>query len=137
MKALTQAIYAKKSGSDFDTDISGRLYKAQAPDDTDFPYAVYMIPTGYKEKTFSEEYNYPTVQFTLVSNQSSSSEVEDMYTHLIALYDECSLSITGSTLVWMRESNYVGAQREEHTTPTGSQWVWVIHSDFSVLTSLD
>lgn len=137
MKNLTTAIFSKMSGSDFANAIGGRLYKGQAPDDTQFPYAVYRVVTGMPERTFSERYENVTVQFTLVSSASGSTEIEDMFTHLKALYDECALSITGSTLVWMRISNYTGAMREEHTTATGSQFVWVTHCDFEILTSLD
>jgi hypothetical protein len=137
MKALTTAIFGKMSGSDFANDIGGRLYKAQSEDDAAYPYAVYMVVTGMPERTFSERYENVTVQFTLVSAASGSTEIEDMFTHLKALYDECALTISGSTLVWMRLENYTGAMKEEHATLTGSQFVWVIHADFEILTSLN
>jgi len=54
MKKLSEGIYGKLSGSTFASDIGNRFYKSQAPDGTQYPYAVYMMPTDIPEYTFSE-----------------------------------------------------------------------------------
>ena len=58
-----------------------------------------------------------------------------MYKDLKALFDECSMTITSNTLVWMREQNLT-TMSEEITTVDGLQKVehWAV--DFEVLTSL-
>lgn len=136
MKNLTTAIYGKLSGSDFSSDISGRLYKGRAPQGTEYPYAVFFMVTNRPEKTFTEDYEDSVIQFSLFSSASGTTEIENMYTHLKALYDECSLSITGATLVWMKRDNAVFLA-EDHTTPSGTARVWAYHVDYSILESLD
>ena len=136
MKALTTAIYALFSTSTLASLIGGRLYKGQAPEGAEFPYATYGVISIVPERTFCEHYENVMVQFDLFSITSSSSEVEDLYSALDALYDECSLSITGSTLVWMRRVNAI-LMIEDNTTPAGTQKVWAYHVDFEVFTSLN
>lgn len=136
MKALSQAIFSKLSGSLLDTDINGRLYKGQADDGAEFPYAVYQIVSDVPERTFTERFENVLIQFSLFSAASGSTEIEDMFSHLKALYDECSLSITGYTLNWMRMSNAV-QMTDEVTTTNGTQKVWVYHVDFEVMMSLN
>lgn len=136
MKNLTTAIYSKASGSTFLSYISSRLYKGRAPEGTDYPYAVFRVVTDVPEKTFTEDYERVVIQFSLFSITSSTLEVENMLTYLESLYDECSLTITGSTLIWMKRDNVV-FQEEEHTTPTGTSQVHAYHVDYEILESLD
>ena len=123
MKNLTTAIYAKKTGSTFETAINSRLYKVIAPENPTFPYAVFKVIDDTPEHTYSESYENVLIQFSLYSSTSGTTEVEDIFTKLCALYDECSLSITGETLVHMqRQSAYLIS--EEHTTINGLQKIW-------------
>lgn len=135
VKNLTTAIFGKLAGSSLYTDIGGRLYKGRAPEGAEYPYAVYMLVSDVPEKTFTEQYENVIIQFSLFSSASGSTEVEDMYTHLSALYDECAMTITGSTLVWMKRSN-AQLMVEDHTTPAGTAQVWHYAVDFEVLISL-
>ncbi len=136
MKNLTTAIYGRLSGSSFSTAIGGRMYKSQAPENTEFPYAVYRVVTNTPERTFSEDYENTTIQFSLFSIASGTTEIEGMFTNLKTLYDEQSFSITGSTLIWMRRATTV-FNVEDHITPNGTQRVWAYHVDFEIMTSLD
>ena len=143
MKNLATAITTKFTAApggvhnSFYTDIGGRFYRGRAPARTQYPYAVYLLPiSDVPEKTFTEDYENVLIQFSLFSDSSSSSEVEDMFTYLKALYDECSLTITGSTLVWMKRGNATLAD-EEHTTPSGTTKVWAYHIEYEILTSAD
>jgi len=133
MKQLTTAIYGKISGSDFSTAIGGRLYKGRAPQPATYPYAVYFVVSDAPDKTYTESFENVVVQFSLFSTASGTTEIEDIYTYLKALYDECALSITGSTLIWMRRANAV-FQTEDHTTLAGTAQVWAYHVDYDIMT---
>lgn len=136
MKNLTTAIFGKFSGSLLETDIGGRLFKGRAPDGAAYPYAVFLLVSDVPEKTFSEDFENVLVQFSLFSSASSSGEVEDMFTHLKTLYDEQPMTITGSTLVWMKRVNAT-LTVEDHTTPDGTVEVWAYHVDYEIKTSLN
>lgn len=138
MKALTTAILGKMTSStDLYSDIGGRLFKGRAPKGAEYPYVVFMVVSNSPEKTFSEDFERTTVQFSLFSTESGSTQVEDMYTHLKAIYDECAMSVTGSTLVWMNRTNAT-LMVEDHTVPNkGTDQVWHYAVDYEVLTSLN
>jgi hypothetical protein len=136
VKALTTAIYGKLAGSSLAGDIQDRLYKGQGPAGAAFPYAVYFVVSDVPERTFTERYESVLVQFSLFSKASSSSEVEDMFAHLKALYDECAMSITGYTLIWMRMVN-ANLMVEDVETPDGTQQAWHYAVDFEVFMSLN
>lgn len=138
MKNLTTAIVTKASGSAFLSAIGSRLYKGRAEQGAAYPYAVFFMVSNTPELTFSEDYENTIIQFSLFSTTSGTTEIEDIYTHLKALYDECALTITGATLVWMKRDHAVFLA-EDHaiTTSAGTTRVWVYHVDYSILTSLD
>ena len=136
MKNLTTAVYGKASASTFLSYINSRFYKGRAPERTDYPYVVYKVVTNYPEKTFTEDYENTIIQFSLFSSNSSTLEIETIYGYLKSLYDECALTITGSTLIWMKRVT-TAFQPEEHTTPSGTIQVWAYHIDYEVLESLD
>ena len=56
-----------------------------------------------------------------------------MYDYLKTAYDDCSMTITSTTLIWFRRDNamlYV----EDYTTPAGTQKVWHYVVEYTVLT---
>jgi len=136
MKNLTTAIYSKLSGSNLSTAIGSRMYKGRAPHEATYPYVVFFVVTNSPEKTFSEDYENTVLQFSIFSTASGTTEIENIYTYLKALYDECSLSITGATLVWMKR-NYAAFITEEHTTTAGTIQVWAYHVEYSIKENLD
>jgi hypothetical protein len=91
-----------------------------------------MLVSDVPEKTFTEDYERVRVQFSLFSDSSSSSEIEDIFTYLKALYDDCTLSPTGETVIMMQRTGFNGAMKEDHLTPSGNQSVWVIHVDYQI-----
>lgn len=133
MKNLTTAIFGKLAGSLLNTDIGGRLYKGQAPDKAVYPYVVYMLVSDTPDDAFAKKGENALFQFSLFSSASGSTEVEDMYSHLKTLYDDCALSPTGSTLIWMRRMNAT-LMVEDHTTLQGSQKVWHYAVDYEITT---
>lgn len=135
---LSKAIWGELSGSLLAAHISTRMYKGQAPQTVAYPYIVYLIVANSPEKTFAakEEFEDTTIQFSLFSALSSSTEIENMYADLITLYDESTFAVTGSTLVWMFRENAT-LVIEDHTTPSGTQKVWAYHVDYNIRTILD
>jgi hypothetical protein len=107
MQPLIDAISTKLLDSAIYNDVGGRAYYDTADSD-DLPRLVYSIVSGVPDKTFSELYHDVLIQFDLFSALSAGkTQITTMYADLISLMDECSLSITGYTLVWMREANLV------------------------------
>lgn len=132
MKALATAIFEKLSGSLLDSDIGRRLFKGEAPEGAEYPYAVYILVSDVQADTFKSKLEDVIIQFSLFSSNSSTTEIEDMYIHLKTLYDDCSLTLNGSSLVWMvRQSAQL--LREEHTTPSGMIGVWHYAVDYSII----
>lgn len=136
MNNLLTAIYGKLAGSTLTTAIGGRMYLDQAPDKPTFPYVVFFIVSSVPEKTFTEDLSETLIQFSIYSASSSATEISAIYAALKTLYDECSLTITGSSLVWMKETNLV-TMTEDMTTTTGTTTIkhWAV--DFEVKTSLN
>ena len=117
--------------NDFYNDIQGRLFKGRAPEGIQYPYAVYTLIAVSPFRTFTEHFEDPLIQFSLFSSTSSTSEVEDMFTHLKELYDESQFDITENDLIWMR---YANAQLipDAVTTPEGTFDVWHYAVDFEI-----
>lgn len=136
MNNLLTALYGKLAGSALSTAIGGRMYLDQAPGKPTFPYVVFFIVSSVPEKTFTEDLSETLIQFSIYSSSSSATEVSAIYAALKTLYDECSLTITGSSLVWMKETNLV-TMTEDMTTATGTTTLkhWAV--DYEVLTSLN
>jgi hypothetical protein len=102
--------------TDFYTLLQGRLYQDWADDEPQYPYAVYQIVSAPKVQTFSDDYREITIQLSLYSNNPSSAEIKELYFKASVLYDEVSISITGSTLIWIRENNLVTFTEDIPTT---------------------
>jgi hypothetical protein len=116
---LTTGIYAKLAGSALNTSIGGRLYKAYAPEGAIYPYVVFFIVTDIPEYPGGKTIEKYSIQFSLFSSASGSTEVEGILTNLRALYDDCVLTITGNTPIYFIRENFT-ATREEHTTVAGT-----------------
>lgn len=136
MKNLLTAIYTKISTSQLFSDVGGRFYLDEYQGDNPpvFPYIIYQVVSAPKEKTFTEIYTNVLIQFSIFSSSSSVVEITGLYDSLVTLFDECSMSITGYTLVSFKEENLV-TMIEPITTETGESFVrhWAI--DFEVVVS--
>ena len=132
MKDLTTAIYSKASGSSFLNAISGRFYKGRAPEGADYPYTLYRLVSGYPDDVFNGDYENVLFQFSSFSSTSGSTEIEDIFTYLTALYDDCDMTITNETLIYMRRESF-NMFIDEHTTPSGTIQVWAYHVDYRIL----
>lgn len=135
MLNLKKAIYGKLSGSALDAHIAGRLFDTQAPDGSEYPYVVYMIVSNYPEKTFTEDFEVVLIQFSLFSaTPGDSTEVEGMYTDLKTLFDECAMTVTGSSWFYWMKRQSATLMMEEHTTPAGTIQVFHYAVDYEIMT---
>jgi hypothetical protein len=105
MLNLLTAIYGKFAGSALSTYVGGRIYVDRAPANTKLPYVVYFIVSGTPDWTFKERLTDTLIQFSLFSSSKNLTEVTTMYADLKTLFDECTLTITSNTFLYMQETN--------------------------------
>lgn len=133
MKSLSASVFSKCAvGTALHSSIGGRLYKGRAPEAAEYPYVVFSLVSDVPADTFKSNLEDVNIQFSIFSSASSSGEVEDIFNNLKALYDDCSLTISGNTLIWMKREN-AQLMPEEHTVPGGLQDVWHYAVDYSVM----
>ncbi len=134
MKLLTTAIFAKISGDALSTAIGGRLFKGRADQDAEYPYVVFMVVSDVPYKTFGRNYEDVLIQFSIFSATSGSTEIEDIFTHLTTLFDECDLVRSGETTIYMVRTNAT-MWIEDHTLPpphTGTRKAWHYAVDYDL-----
>ncbi len=136
MRNLTEELYAYALAdvvaSGFMTSIGNRFYDTEAPQGAAYPYVVYLIITDIKDWQFVERFEDVSIQFSIFSTTSSSGEAKDIYTKLVALFDEQYLNIGGMVqFLWMWR-NITTLMKEDHTTPTGTVGVWHLAVDFDI-----
>lgn len=131
----TYEIFSEDSGELYDA-VGGRLYKGRAPEGAEYPYIVYQIVSNAPDKTFNEDYEETLIQFSIFSAAAGSTEIEDLYADLIALFDEKEMTISGETLIWMRRQNAVQMIEDHTVSSQGSNpatvKVWAYHVDYAV-----
>ena len=138
MKELIKAIYSKNAGSALDALINGQIYYGSAPPGTRYPYVVFFNVTDLDHLTFTDQFTDFTIQFSAFSALSrDATEIIDIKAAIKALYNEQTLSITGSTLVWFNFENAVGPDKDDSITQDGADGGWSCHLDFDVKTSLN
>lgn len=139
MNNLITALQSKFSGSALSESVGGRIYFELAPPEAGYPRVVFHIISSPKEKTFTEVYRNTLVQVDLFSAMSAGeTQIGQMYADCSALLDECSLTITGSTLVWCKEENLVTLNEDlDEALPDGSSGLFHWCIDFSIYTSLN
>lgn len=141
MKDLFSAIYTKFTAltgglhNAFYTDISGKLYLGIAPQNSTYPYVVYSLVSDVYSWNFSLNGEFETVllQFSIYSESASPLEAENIYTDLIALYDWCSLSISGYTHLYMRRENSNLLWDESTFTAQRSNKIFIKNVDYKIM----
>ena len=139
MKTFYTAIFTKFNAVDgggdhnsFWTDIGGRMFFGEAPENVAWPYCVVSHIASTQRDTFKDKIDDILVQFSIFSSNPSSAEVHDAMTHLKALFDDATLSITGDTLVYFIRG-VEGLERDDIDTPDGLQRGWHYHVDYDAL----
>ena len=133
MKNILTAIYSKFTGSELSSDVGGRIYLDQAPDNCQFPYVVYSVISVTPDDVFAKKGKQSLIQFSLFSANPSAVEITDMHGHLKTLFDDCSMTITSNTLLWMHEVNLT-TMVEDITVGEGVQSVKHWAADYEVVT---
>jgi len=133
MKNLFAAIMTKTSGSSLSTAVGGRIYLDEAPAGCEFPYVVFRVVTGGPDNMFNKKGKDTLIQFSLFSTSKGATEITTMYADLMALFDECVMTITSNNLVLMDFQN-LATMVDEITTPEGTATLkhWAV--DFNIIT---
>ena len=119
MQALFTGIYSKYSGNEALKAVITGFYFTEAPQDAVMPYVVYNLVSNVPDWTYTEDMENSLLQFSIFDNNSSSTTINDIYAKLTALFNWCSLSVTGYSHIYMkREFNIL--TRENDT------WQYVI-----------
>jgi hypothetical protein len=115
--ALYAGIYAQfVADSDLKTALGGdtarRMYNTKAPQDPDYPYAVFQYISGVPDPTFNTDGEITQFQFSIFHKSDDpldSTTIDDVYTKLCACYDDCDLTVTGYSSIAMTRgvSNFV------------------------------
>jgi len=134
MNEFLDAIEATLIDSDLYNAVGGRCF-LDICTSPDFPNVVYSA-FGSPERTFSEHYYNIMIQFSLRSTKSlGKTSINNLYTYLLALFDEKPLTISGYNLIWMRESNMIQSTENPESLPDGSDIIINRTVDFDVLIS--
>lgn len=127
MLNLLTAIKSKFIGSSLSTDVDGRIFYKESPQNSQFPYVVYFIVSDVPDNVFAKDGESVLMQFSLFSSSGGATEIATMYKDLKALLDDCSLTITSNNLVWFKRVNLT-TMVDEITTVDGLQKVdhWAV-----------
>ncbi|MDD5226811.1 MAG: DUF3168 domain-containing protein [Candidatus Omnitrophica bacterium] len=118
---------SKTTGSAISSDVGGRIYLDQAPEGVEFPYVVFQVVSDVPNNVFNKTGENVLIQFSLFSSSEGAAEITDMYADLKTLFDDATLTITGSTCINMARVNTV-TMVEDITTTEGAQAVkhWAV-----------
>jgi len=96
MTALDKAIYDKYNADvALKAALPGGLHADSAPQDTAFPFGVWLWLNNMNELTFNSEGDDASLQFSIFSKSQSVAEVDNAADKLKACFDEATLTITG------------------------------------------
>lgn len=102
MQVLFQGLWNKYNGNAALKAVVSGMYFTEAPQGTAYPYIVYHKISGVADYTFTEDMENVIIQFNIYSDSNSSTTINDIYTKLTALYDWCSLTVTGWNSIYMK-----------------------------------
>jgi hypothetical protein len=115
MKVLFDAIKTKYDASATLVSACHGLHFGMVPQGTEMPYIVFYDNPGNPNYTFTEVEEERTIQFNILSDSSSSVEINGIYDKLIAAFDYCTLSVTGYNFIVMeRTLNHLMPLPEEN-----------------------
>lgn len=98
MNAVNTAIFTlfgADDEGDFYTAIGGRLRHKKAVQGDTFPYCVYQMVSMTSEFSFDEERRYLQYQFSIFTENNSAASAGTALGYLIALFNNCTLSVSG------------------------------------------
>jgi len=102
MQVLFQGLWNKYNGNAALKAVVSGMYLTEAPQGTAYPYIVYHKIDGRPDYTYTEDMENVIIQFNIYDDNNSSTTINDIYTKLTALYDWCSLTISGWDSIYMK-----------------------------------
>lgn len=130
MNELIKAIGDKyKTENDFRTNLTGGLYSYQAPQGTVYPLATLNIVSIVYDPILDDYFEEALVQFNIFSSKKSPSEVGTLYGYLKALFDDCALTITEYTHIFMEREI---ARLIQFTDESTEETFWQYAIDYRV-----
>ncbi len=114
MKAIYDAIVTKyNTGTALKAANTGGLWYDDPAQNTAFPYIAYYDLSGEPEYTFKENMERVQIQFSIWGKTKSKATVLDIYDKLIALFDWCTLTLTGYTSIYMKRISTIPLESED------------------------
>ena len=134
MKNLTTKIYSMISGTTLATAIGSRMYKNRAPQGVVAPYIVFFVVSDVYTPTFSEDIEQVIIQFSIFSEASGTTEIEDIYDKLKLVYDNQTFAPTGNT-VWIMTRQNATLTSGEADVAAGTGEYFQYDVDYEVIMS--
>jgi hypothetical protein len=131
MQALFKGIYAQFASTStggykaFYNDVNGQLYFTEAPSSATFPYAVYFLVGESHDWQFQTDYVDADIQFNLFSSSEEATQITNMYEDLKATFDDCVLTCTGYSHVYMIR-NFAQLMKFPTEIPDKSIWQYSV-----------
>lgn len=110
--------------------IGGRLYDTEAPQDAEYPYAVYVIISDTGHDTFKDRLDRVYIQFTFYSSASISGEIKDIDTNLAEILKDKTFTVDGETVIEMQRVQANGPYREQADVSEGTGAHWRMDVDY-------
>ena len=125
MNILRPAIDTHFLDSAIYNDTQGRCYYATASS-PDYPRVVYSRVSGVPDNAFAKKGETVLIQFDLYSQQSAGpQEILTMEADLIALFDDCVLTLSGSKLlVGFQRQNIVSMEEDVSALQDGTSMIY-------------
>lgn len=102
MQVLFEGIYTKFSNTPLSGAVTNRMYIAEAPQGSTYPYIVYHKISGVPSHTYTEDMENTLIQFNIYSDNSSSITVNDIFEKLKTCFDWCTLDVDGWNSIYMK-----------------------------------
>lgn len=106
MNDLFKAIYAKFNSStgvgSLEANLTGSLHNTQAPQGTEYPYAIFYLISDIPHWTFDATMENALIQFNIYDETSSVENVGNLYGQLKTLYDDTTLNIDNYHSIYMK-----------------------------------
>ena len=131
MKDLFEGIYthfSTTSASSFYSGVGGRMYLEQAPEGTQFPYAVYGVVNEGHDWNFTNDYEEVVLDFNLFADDEL--EVATLYEKLKEAYDDSAFTVSNHSLLKFRRDN---AWLNVHTDLVPNMNIWQYTVQYSCL----
>ena len=126
MKALLKGIYDKYlTANDFRTVVS-QFYLNNAPQGITAPYAVFSLITNVADYNFTSTFDEAEIQIDIIASNVSSN-ILDYADKCMALFDDCTLTVSGYQFIKMeRDWNALIEDPEEEIQRYTIQYtVWL------------